>query len=64
MSNLPGWLGRLGAELTDLGERLERRRAEAEEGEAEPIEPPVPAPVPATAAAVPDEAARPEAAAW
>ncbi|MCX4789050.1 MULTISPECIES: AI-2E family transporter [unclassified Streptomyces] len=62
MSNLPGWLGRLGAELTDLGERLERRRAEAEEGEAEPIEPPVPAPVPATAAAVPDEAARPEAA--
>ncbi|MCX4864791.1 AI-2E family transporter [Streptomyces sp. NBC_00257] len=29
MSKLPGWLGRLGAELTELGDRLERRRDEA-----------------------------------
>ncbi|WP_328905587.1 AI-2E family transporter [Streptomyces sp. NBC_00234] len=30
MSKLPGWLGRLGAELTDIGARLDERRAEAE----------------------------------
>ncbi|MFI6058554.1 AI-2E family transporter [Streptomyces sp. NPDC051286] len=30
MSKLPGWLGRLGAELTELGDRLEERRAAAE----------------------------------
>ncbi|QNE75221.1 AI-2E family transporter [Streptomyces finlayi] len=30
MSKLPGWLGRLGAELTDIGERLDQRRAEAD----------------------------------
>lgn len=30
MSKLPGWLGRLGAELTDLGTRLDERRAEAD----------------------------------
>ncbi|MFF8915450.1 AI-2E family transporter [Streptomyces sp. NPDC015032] len=65
MSKLPGWLGRLGAELTELGERLERRRAEAERGGGEPIrpvEPPVPVPAaPAgsdAAGAVPDDAAR------
>ncbi|QHY97883.1 pheromone autoinducer 2 transporter [Streptomyces sp. S4.7] len=29
MSKLPGWLGRVGAELTELGERLGERRAEA-----------------------------------
>ncbi|MER5365468.1 AI-2E family transporter [Streptomyces sp. NPDC002722] len=29
MSKLPGWLGRLGAELTELGDRLEQRRDEA-----------------------------------
>lgn len=29
MSKLPGWLGRVGAELTQLGERLGERRAEA-----------------------------------
>ncbi|MGW8882134.1 AI-2E family transporter, partial [Streptomyces mirabilis] len=28
MSKLPGWLGRLGAELTELGDRLEQRRDE------------------------------------
>ncbi|MEU0831968.1 AI-2E family transporter [Streptomyces sp. NPDC005969] len=36
MSKLPGWLGRLGAELTELGDRLEERRAAAEaEGDVE-----------------------------
>ncbi|MGW3655890.1 AI-2E family transporter [Streptomyces sp. NPDC005151] len=30
MSKLPGWLGRLGAELTELGDRLEERRVAAE----------------------------------
>ncbi|MFI5768341.1 AI-2E family transporter [Streptomyces sp. NPDC051658] len=34
MSKLPGWLGRLGAELTELGDRLEQRRAEAAGAEA------------------------------
>ncbi|WNF29260.1 AI-2E family transporter [Streptomyces sp. C11-1] len=29
MSKLPGWLGRFGAELTELGARLERQRAQA-----------------------------------
>ncbi|MFI6930282.1 AI-2E family transporter [Streptomyces sp. NPDC050287] len=35
MSRVPGWLGRLGAELTDIGERLSERRARAEREEAE-----------------------------
>ncbi|MEW2489393.1 AI-2E family transporter [Streptomyces sp. NPDC048411] len=36
MSKLPGWLGRLGAELSELGDRLEERRAAAEaEGDVE-----------------------------
>ncbi|MFJ8197581.1 AI-2E family transporter [Streptomyces sp. NPDC096152] len=30
MSKVPGWLGRLGAGLTEMGERLDERRAEAE----------------------------------
>ena len=30
MSKLPGWLGRLGADLTEIGARLEARRAEGE----------------------------------
>ncbi|MFH8471599.1 AI-2E family transporter [Streptomyces sp. NPDC018000] len=68
MSKLPWWLGRLGAELTELGERLEQRRTEAEGLEAAPVEPPETAavpvaavpPVPAVAAvpAVPAEAGR------
>ncbi|WP_328887329.1 AI-2E family transporter [Streptomyces sp. NBC_00316] len=58
MSKLPGWLGRLGAELTELGERLEERRAAAEaEEEAEGDQDaraglPVPVPV---AVATPDD---------
>jgi len=30
MSRVPGWLGRLGAGLTEMGERLDERRAEVE----------------------------------
>ncbi|MPY56564.1 AI-2E family transporter [Streptomyces spongiae] len=30
MSRVPGWLGRLGAGLTEMGERLDERRAEAD----------------------------------
>ncbi|MEU0072193.1 AI-2E family transporter [Streptomyces sp. NPDC006332] len=36
MSRLPGWLGRVGAGLTDMGERLAERRAQAEWEDAEP----------------------------
>ena len=35
MSRVPGWIGRLGARLTDVGERLDERRAEVEREEAE-----------------------------
>lgn len=31
MSRVPGWLGRLGAGLTEMGDRLNARRAQAEE---------------------------------
>ncbi|MEU9317688.1 AI-2E family transporter [Streptomyces sp. NPDC048295] len=67
MSKLPGWLGRLGAELTELGDRLEQRRAEAEGDETARTEAPVTASAaPAAAVAsgavasgtVPDEEAR------
>ncbi|NEB04531.1 AI-2E family transporter [Streptomyces sp. SID13726] len=42
MSRVPGWLGRLGARLTDVGERLDERRAEVarEEAEADSAPPP------------------------
>ncbi|MFK0103704.1 AI-2E family transporter [Streptomyces sp. NPDC091217] len=55
MSRVPEWLGRLGAGLTEMGERLDERRAEVEREHAEP-EPPAPpasaaAPVPAPASA-------------
>ncbi|WP_329122189.1 AI-2E family transporter [Streptomyces sp. NBC_01465] len=59
MAGLPGWLERLGAELTSLGERLEERRAEEDvkAGQEEPQEsqaapehvPPPPAYAPAVA---------------
>ncbi|MGW7264156.1 AI-2E family transporter [Streptomyces sp. NPDC054842] len=42
MSRVPRWLGRIGAGLTELGERLDERRAEVEretQGEAEPDAP-------------------------
>ena len=42
MSRVPGWLGRIGTRLTDMGERLDERRAEVarEEAEADAAEPP------------------------
>ncbi|MET7690760.1 AI-2E family transporter [Streptomyces sp. NPDC005483] len=42
MSRVPGWIGRLGARLTDVGERLDERRAEVarEEAEADAAEAP------------------------
>ncbi|MFI7504394.1 AI-2E family transporter [Streptomyces sp. NPDC049687] len=43
MSRVPGWLGRLGAGLTEMGERLDERRAEAErEGDADAPAPEAP----------------------
>ncbi|MFF3936384.1 AI-2E family transporter [Streptomyces phaeofaciens] len=43
MSRVPGWLGRLGAGLTEMGERLDERRAEVERETADP-EPQTPTP--------------------
>ncbi|KQW14331.1 AI-2E family transporter [Streptomyces sp. Root369] len=42
MSRVPGWLGRVGTRLTDMGERLDERRAEVarEEAEADAAEQP------------------------
>jgi putative heme transporter len=42
MSRVPGWLGRIGTRLTDMGERLDERRAEVarEEAEADSAEQP------------------------
>ncbi|MFJ3333939.1 AI-2E family transporter [Streptomyces sp. NPDC086766] len=37
MSKVPGWLGRLGAGLTEMGERLDERRAEAEKEDVGPV---------------------------
>ncbi|MFF4209982.1 AI-2E family transporter [Streptomyces sp. NPDC001796] len=36
MSRVPGWLGRLGAGLTEISERLDERRAEVEKEHSEP----------------------------
>ncbi|MDX3242283.1 AI-2E family transporter [Streptomyces sp. ME18-1-4] len=50
MSRVPGWLGRLGAGLTEMGERLDERRAEFErESEGPEPEPPPPPAETATA---------------
>ncbi|MFE2063523.1 AI-2E family transporter [Streptomyces sp. NPDC059467] len=56
MSRVPEWLGRLGAGLTEMGERLDERRAEVEREHAEPEPPPPPAPA---AAPVPAPAPTP-----
>jgi predicted PurR-regulated permease PerM len=40
MSQVPGWLSRLGAGLTQMGERLDERRAEVEKEHGEPEPPP------------------------
>ncbi|MCC5480685.1 AI-2E family transporter [Streptomyces barringtoniae] len=59
MSRVPGWLGKLGAGLTDISERLDERRAEVEREHAPdpsdtPPTPPQPAaPDPGAEAAVP-----------
>ncbi|MFF8288082.1 AI-2E family transporter [Streptomyces sp. NPDC016309] len=61
MSKVPGWLGRLGAGLTRMGQRLEERRAAGEPGD-EPGEetPAVPDSVPAPPTYAPAVAARPD----
>ncbi|MFJ8952186.1 AI-2E family transporter [Streptomyces sp. NPDC102340] len=50
MSRVPGWLGRVGAGISKVGERLDERRAEAERAEAEEL-PPRPTRAPAAAPA-------------
>ncbi|MFG3504377.1 AI-2E family transporter [Streptomyces sp. NPDC047821] len=57
MSKVPGWLGKLGAGLTRMGQRLGERRAEDEPGE-EPAA--VPESVPAPPTYAPAVAARPD----
>ncbi|MFJ1593012.1 AI-2E family transporter [Kitasatospora albolonga] len=68
MSKLPGWLGRFGSELTELGARLEERRARAV-GDDDPlgdVGPPVapaaqdPGQVPAPPSYAPSVAAKPD----
>ncbi|MEU2226330.1 AI-2E family transporter [Streptomyces sp. NPDC018347] len=53
MSRVPGWLGRIGAGLTEMSERLDERRAEVEKDRDAPAAVPEPAGRPATAAAPP-----------
>ncbi|MFI6353122.1 AI-2E family transporter [Streptomyces sp. NPDC050743] len=55
MSRVPGWLGRLGAGLTEMSERLDERRAEVERETAP--DPSVAPPVPSQPAAGPDPVA-------
>ncbi|WP_155057852.1 AI-2E family transporter [Streptomyces blattellae] len=40
MSRVPGWLSRLGAGLTEMGERLDKRRAEVERADVGPVSAP------------------------
>ncbi len=63
MSRVPGWLGRLGAGLTEMSERLDERRAEVERETDEFDEPAPPAPadpVPPPPDYAPAVAARPD----
>ncbi|MFE9613696.1 AI-2E family transporter [Streptomyces sp. NPDC006012] len=47
MSRVPGWLGRIGAGLTQMGERLDERRVAAQKPDTtDPPDPPVAEPVP------------------
>ncbi|GAA2883042.1 AI-2E family transporter [Streptomyces mexicanus] len=55
MSRVPRWLGRLGAGLTEMGERLDERRAEVEKEHEPPVTGPEPDHVP-VAPARPDPA--------
>ncbi|MFF0382547.1 AI-2E family transporter [Streptomyces sp. NPDC004286] len=60
MTRMPGWLGRLGAGLTEMSERLDERRAEVQKEHVGPEGPPeavaVPSPRPAPPAPRPDPA--------
>ncbi|MBC2900759.1 AI-2E family transporter [Streptomyces cupreus] len=53
MSRVPGWLGRLGNGLTQMGERLDERRAEVERESAD--SPPAPSPMPSDKVPPPPE---------
>jgi predicted PurR-regulated permease PerM len=57
MSRVPGWLGRIGAGLTDLSERLDERRAEVER---ESSDSDVPPPVATEPARQPADRAKPK----
>ncbi|MEV6422001.1 AI-2E family transporter [Streptomyces sp. NPDC051662] len=59
MSKVPAWLGQVGAELTRMGERLDQRRAEAEEEE-RPVPRTAPESVPPPPAYAPSVAAKPD----
>ncbi|SMF12052.1 AI-2E family transporter [Streptomyces sp. Amel2xC10] len=61
MSRVPGWLGRLGAGLTEMGERLDERRAEVERESRESAPPPpVPPEPPVAPPPEPPPAERPD----
>ncbi|MFE3825054.1 AI-2E family transporter [Streptomyces sp. NPDC059092] len=70
MSRLPAWLGQVGAELTRMGERLDQRQTEADEGTTAggvrdsvpppPAHAPSATPVPAPPEAAPTATAAPE----
>ncbi|MCN9244438.1 AI-2E family transporter [Streptomyces sp. RY43-2] len=60
MSQVPGWLGRVGAGLTQMGERLDERRAEVEKEHDEPAPTPPVDQVPAPPAYAPDVPRRPQ----
>ncbi|MFE2034492.1 AI-2E family transporter [Streptomyces scopuliridis] len=59
MSKVPAWLGQVGAELTRMGERLDQRRAEAEE-EDRPVPRTAPESVPPPPAYAPSVVAKPD----
>ncbi|MFI0807716.1 AI-2E family transporter [Streptomyces echinatus] len=61
MSRVPGWLGRLGAGLTEMSERLDERRAEVEKDHAEPAASAAPGPADAPADTPADTPADPPA---
>ncbi|MGW0701320.1 AI-2E family transporter [Streptomyces sp. NPDC002867] len=60
MSKVPGWFGRVGAELTRIGERLDERRKEAVADDDLPAVVPAPDSVPPPPAYAPAVAARPD----
>ncbi|MFJ2670555.1 AI-2E family transporter [Streptomyces sp. NPDC087525] len=59
MSKVPAWLGQVGAELTRIGERLDQRRAEAEEDD-RPVPRTAPENVPPPPAYAPSVPAKPD----